>query len=125
MFTYKTLEACVVLSVSMIVVVLRGIPPPLSTPYDSLRINVFYANLCRKFIVKSCGDPLPGDTIILYSEFFPMMYQNNKVSLKLITMTTCALYDQTFTKRVFVNISNMSNIYLETHLAYIVYYIRT
>ena len=67
--------------------------------------------------MKSCGNPLLGDTIILYSEFTPMICQIivNK-SLKLITMATCSIYDRTFAKRVFVNISNLSNIYPESTL---------
>ena len=68
--------------------------------------------------MKSCGNPLLGDTIILYSEFTPMVCQNNNnKSLKLITMTTCCIFDQVFSKCVFVSISNVSNIYLENTLS--------
>ena len=73
--------------------------------------------------MNSCGKPPPGDTVILYSEFTPMMGQIN--SLKLVTMNTCSIYDQTFTKNVFLYISNLSDISPKTHLTYGVYYIRT
>ena len=53
--------------------VVRGIPPL----YDSLRIinDDYYANLGRKFKMTPVENPLPGDTIVLYSEFKPMVYQ--------------------------------------------------
>ena len=52
-------------------------PPPLI--HLSIKMEV-YADPCRKFILNSCGILLPGDTIMFYSEFDPiLMFQNNKL----------------------------------------------